>query len=931
MLVGRTEECARIDGLLDAARAGRSGTLVLRGEPGIGKSALLDYASERADGMRILRALSLESESELPFSALDELTRPVLDRLDRLPDVQAEALRAALALGPAAEVDRFATYAATLGILAEAAEDGPVLCLIDDAHWLDTASAEALTFAGRRLQAEGIAMIFAAREGERRAFPGRGLADCRVGGLDADAAGALLANSSRELTGEVVTRLVELTSGNPLALLEIPRALRPTQLVGDEPLPDPLPVGASIEGAFLGRVKALSDRAQRALLVAAASDTGALEVVTRALAQDGLAKSDLEEAERGGLLELTSGELAFQHPLIRSVVYETAGGSERRSAHRALAEVMTGQDVADRRAWHLAAAALAPDEEAAAALEQAADVARGRAGVIAESRALERSAGLTEDGETRARRLLRAATAAWSGGAGLRAEQLAQEALSVTGDEALRADILTLRGNLLYWGGELEADRKLKLGEARRIEPVDPVRAADMMARATSSLNQALDAEGALALATRAQELMAQRGGDNYLARSTLARTLTRHGDLRRGGSLALDCAEEAGREGEAFRDACGCLEPLFHAEEYEVANRVLEGMIAAQRAAGAFSYLANSLEALSELEQARGRLIPAYTAALESLELSEQLDAEPLQLTFSVARLTASEALLGREADARRHASQAMDLGSTVGSRLVEMRTRAALGLLELSLGKPDEAVASLEPVGRALVEGGFGNPAFVQWAPELIESYAHAGRSEDAERALSTLDDQARTTESPWALGAAARCAGLIAEDNEFDEQFERALECHDRSLRVFEKARTELCYGQRLRRAKRRVDARARLRAALATFEDSGARLWAERARTELTASGETARQRQPWTADELTPQELKVALIVVEGATNREAATALFLSTKTIEFHLGNVYRKLGVRSRTELARRLATGQPVAPSAGQDKDAPDRIRA
>src|SRR4051812_25988009 len=453
MLLDREVERARIDALLDGARNGTSGTLVLCGEPGIGKSALLAWAVERATGFRVLRAKGVESEADLAFSALYELTRPILDHLERLSPPQAAALRGALALAPTSGIDRFSVYAATLGLLAAAAEEHPLLCVIDDAHWLDPASADAVLFAARRLEEEGIAVLIAARADEEQRFLAAGLPTLDVVGLDEQVARDLLASTvDHRLPAGLAERLVTATGGNPLALLELPSVLTRSQLAGRSPIETPLLAGASVERAYRGRLEPLPAATRRALLVAAASDGSELRAIAAATRADGGIEA-LEAAELAGLITLGADRLEFRHPLVRAAVYSSATPPERRAAHRALGEALTGERDADRRAWHLAAAAMEPDEEVAAALERSAHSARRRGGPAEDARALERAARLTPDPDVRARRLLDAARALRASGNPGHAIDLLEQTLELTADPALCSAAAEERATIELWQG----------------------------------------------------------------------------------------------------------------------------------------------------------------------------------------------------------------------------------------------------------------------------------------------------------------------------------------------------------------------------------------------------------------------------------------------------------------------------------------------
>lgn len=457
MLFGRDVECARIDAVLDAARERRSQAVVLRGEAGIGKSALLQYAVQHAEDFLVLNALGVESDAELAFAGAQQLAGPIVHELVELPQLQSASLARAFAIEEGPPPDRLTVSVSMLGLLAAVAERQPVLCVVDDAHWLDQASAQMLTFVARRLYAERVAILFAAREPELAVFPAAGVPDLRVGSLAPDAARELLLAHAPDLAETTAERLLELTEGNPLALLEISHALTRQQRLGRAPLDQPLPVGAEIERVFLERVAALSGEAQRALVLVAAGDPGDADTLWRALAASDLDREPVAEARAAGLLHPT--RLLFCHPLARSAVYRTVRPSDRRAAHTKLA---TASDEPDRRAWHLASATDRPDAAVAAALEAAAAAARNRGGVAAEAKALERSAQLTADPEGRAHRLLKAAGAAEAAGWLEHAETLLAEAAELTEDGDLRAQAIARRSYLLFDRGEFDARTSLR-------------------------------------------------------------------------------------------------------------------------------------------------------------------------------------------------------------------------------------------------------------------------------------------------------------------------------------------------------------------------------------------------------------------------------------------------------------------------------------
>jgi DNA-binding CsgD family transcriptional regulator len=888
MLLGREAECARIDALLDAARGGASAALMIRGDPGIGKSALLQAAVRRADGMRVVRARGVESESELTFAGLADLLAPLLDRLDGLPPAQSAALAGALALGPPAAPDRFAVYAATLSLLADCA---PLLAIVDDAAWIDPATREALLFVARRLQQEGIVVLFAARTAIAD------LPELVLGGLDREAATALL-----RAAPEVAARLVEATGGNPLALLELSALLTEAQRAGREPIEDPPPVGSNVERAFSRELDALPEPTRRALLVAAACESGAGADIVAALEQLALGPEALEPAERAGVIAFDGAQVQFRHPLLRSVAYRALAAPERRAAHRALAQALGGE----RRAWHLAAAAVAPDEAVAAELQEAAAAARRRGGPAAAVRAAERAAALTPDPERRARRLLEAAEDHARIGPPERADALLDAALEHAVEPLLRADLMHLRGRLAARTGATADAADLLVAEASKVAARDAVRAATMMLSAVQPCFQAgLNATG-LDIAERANVLAGAAGlppmpGGIPLG---MARLLT--GDRERAEPLLVQAAEwlEQAEDPWALGPvlAFGVGQAFCWLEDYDRARGLLQGGIEQARAWSAPALLPYGLLSLSELEFRTGAWASAYAAAGEAADLARETG-QFSDEGYALAHLARVQAALGREGACRACAARSLERIEQGGAEINRTLVGSVLGFLELGLGRAEAALGPLEEVATFLDALPPGDPNALQWAPDLVEAYVRVGRAEDA---AGTLARQLAHGRGGWARATGERCHGLLAADEEFDLPFRRALELHDTP---FETARTELCYGERLRRAGRRTEARAQLHAALERFDRLGAKPWAERARTELRASGAHVRRGAPGATEQLTPQELQVALTVARGATNREAAAALFLSPKTIEFHLRNIYRKLGVRSRTELVARL----------------------
>jgi DNA-binding CsgD family transcriptional regulator len=905
-MVGRELDCSRIESLLEAARAEQSGALLIRGEVGIGKTALLRYALEHAGSATVLRARGIESESELAFAALGDFFRPVLEQLAGIPESQAGALSSALALGPPIQGDRFTVCAATLSMLAAAAETAPVLGVVDDAQWLDRSSAEALLFAARRLESEGVVLLFAVREGDLGAFEASGLDELVLVGLEREDAVELL---SRRLDGgphrDVADRLVLATRGNPLALIEIPTLLSTEQLAGTEPMDDPLPAAPTVERAFLHQIKALPEETRTALLVAAASETGRLDQVLRALGALEVDPRALDAAEEARLIAVEDGVLVFRHPLLRTAVYHEAPAGARQVAHQTLAESSAGA-----RAWHLAAAAPDLDEEVAAALEEAALDARRRGGHAEAALALERAARMTADEDERARRLLEAADDGRIAGRAERALELLDEALRATREPLARARIQHLRGAVEMWFGRPWDAQRLLVEEAGKIGDLDPAKAARMLTDASWACFMAADIATGLEIAQRAHATAEKVGGTTQIhAAAALGLGLLLSG--RANEALPLLARFEPLLETADFdrvRQLSVPAQVLTWIEEYELGRVLLTKMIDAARQQSAPGFLPYPLAGLSELDFRTGNWAAAYAGAMEGIRIAEETGQDTTH-TFGLVCAARVEAAQGREEAARDHIARALEIAPH-GIGAVSAHALSTLGLLELGLGRGEETVALLEQLAHKARERGLGEPAVIQWAPDLIEAYARTGRDEDARSELELFEGQAEETGRNWALAAAARCRGVLAPEEELDDHFGRAIELHRRTPTPFELARTELCFGEQLRRHRRRSDAREPLRSALEAFERLGAEPWAERARIELGASGETARRRDPSAAGQLTPQELQVALVVGQGATNREAGAALFLSPKTIEAHLGRIYRKLNVRSRTELASLLA---------------------
>jgi DNA-binding CsgD family transcriptional regulator/tetratricopeptide (TPR) repeat protein len=902
VLVGRAEEQRQIDLALASARSGRSAVLAIAGDVGIGKTALIDYAAERADRMRLLRARGIESEAQIPFGSLLELLRPALDMLDQIPAPQAQALEAALALRPGHAAERFAVSAATLSLLAAYAEVGPVAVLIDDAHWLDGSSAQALLFAFRRLLADPIAVLLAVREEEPSLLDGADLPTLRIGGLSSDDAIELLPS----LPASVVRRLRDETAGNPLALLEL--GAEPQDLaLAPEGVPLLLP--AQLARAFLRRAAQLDDTARRALTLASTSDSGELAVLGRAAERLGIDLSSLQQAESAGLVNISAGRLEFRHPLVRSALYAAAPADERRGAHRALAAVLPDRDV-DRRAWHLAAAAVGADEAASIALEQAGVRARSRSAYATAAAAFERAGWLTFESERRARLLLDAADALWNAGFGDRARAVLDGARELTEDHATLLDADELAGHIATRRGPVMRGHGILTAAAER---ADPERAVEILAEAVSACFYAGNPAEMLAVAQRARVRLPENASvrARFLVAVASGMAGIFGGDAAAGaGSIkeAIALAESNARLREDPKLLPWlAIAPMF-LRQAGSGRALLEHALTIARERALLGVLPLMLNLVARDQATSDQWKLAELSYREAIALAREND-QRTDLVYSLSGLAWLLAREGEDPECRACAAEALALGHELGTHLHEVWTTAALGELELALGAPAAAAEHFEHQRVVLAELGITD-ADLSPIPDLVEAYIRLGREPEANRLAVEFTASAVAKGQPWSLARAFRCQGMLADDGEVAETFEQALAHHERTVDVFETARSRLVYGERLRRARNRVTAREQLRVALEVFDRLGALPWAERARAELAATGETLRRRDPTTIDELTPQELQIALLLASGKTTREAAAALFLSPKTIEYHLRRVYLKLGIHSRTELAEALA---------------------
>jgi DNA-binding CsgD family transcriptional regulator len=905
MLVGRASESARIDSLLDEVRGGAGCALVLLGEPGIGKSALLEYAARQAAGMKRLSVLGVAAEAALPYAGLSELVRPVLWGLEALPARQSRAIRLALGAGEGT-TDALAVSAGVLALLAEVASREPLVIIVDDAHWLDTETVNALAFVARRIEDESIGVLVGARSSEPFAMPG--VPELRLGGVDLAAAVALVGRAGYDVAPEVVTALCDVVAGNPLALLELPGVLAADQRAGRRPLDDQLTVTASVERAFLTRIERLDAQGRRALLLAAASDSDDAEAIRRAAPE---AAAGLEQAERVGLVRVQRDRIAFWHPLVRSAVYTAATDEERRAAHRALAAGLRAAHPA-RRAWHLVAAGAEPADSISGDLADAGTAARRRGACAGAARLLERAASVTPGQELRATRLLLAGEAAWLAGHLRQADALLDRSAALTADAELASDAMVARWWVATSATGPQALFAPLVAGASELAASHPRKAAMMLAVAWDWAWSSLDIDGARDLADRAEELAASHVGPcDREVLTTLA--WQRLADCRIPAALHAARTAIAASGGQADLQLAYACEALSAADQLDEAQSALAGSIAELTRVGHMPALCYSLRTRATIELRQGHLVQALKTAGEALALAQEGKAS--WPGWTLAQVAAVEAVFGLEERCHEHVLRA-EQSCGGNDRWAVAEAQAALGLLELGAGQDGAALTALDEADRLLRP--LRHPGFVRYAADRVETLVRLGDLAAAKAALAELEQRTTAAQSPWGRHAVSRGRVLVAPPELLDAAYEQvpaAPVCSG-----FEMARTRLVYGERLRRAGRRTEAREHLRGALGIFHAIGAEPWERRAQTELRASGARLRRPDMSPRDELTPQELQVALVVADGVTNREAAARLFLSPKTIEVHLSRAYRKLGVRSRTELSRRIAPHRAADSSLG-----------
>lgn len=898
--VNRETELEAVEGLLAAARGGSSAVLVLRGGPGVGKTMLLEHAIGRASGLRVGRVGGVDSEFDLPYAALHQLLAPFLEEIEALPGPQRDSLASTLGLIEVERSDRFLTALGVLTLLSNAAQDTGLLCAVDDAEWLDEASAQVLSFLARRLVSEGIAMLFTFGAAHPTSVALAPFRELNFEGLSQVASRELL---DREVEGTldsgVRDRLVIEAEGNPLALIELAQLLTAEQLAGLAPLPKALPLGDRLEQGLMRNVRGLSSDARSILVLVATERSGDPGLLRRAADGLGLSQTAIDDAE--SVLRL-GAQITFRHGFVRSAVYALASETTRRDAHLALAEAMDPDADEDRIAWHRAAASVDADETVAADLEASARKARDRGGQVAAAAVLELAAELTPDPSRRAARLLVAADADLAAGALSKADTLLSQLTPKLLDDEQRAEAQRLRGTLALARGDKGSSSTLLIEAARVLAPFDLRKARDTC----------LDA---LATAMFAGRLASDRGMREAVecARSMPEPTQTTAADvlldafatlvdegsaaaapvLRRGVGLAGESGDLRAI-GPAFQAA-------FELWDDEALHTLAQRRVDLARGSGAFVALPNALNQLGAYEVLVGRFDAAEACFEEADEISAATGYAGILGKTGVGPLILA-AWRGEDARTRALAEVCSRDGTARGFGTFVGFAQSALGVLELGLGRYHEAMIAVQ-------DAGLDQILVTRTLPDLVEAAVRCGEEQLATQAAGELAESTTASGTDWALGVLARSQALLVAGREAEGLYREAIGRLQRSRARTQLARARLVYGEWLRRERRRRDAREELRAASQLFESMGALAFADRAQSELAATGERVHRRTPETLELLTPQERRIATLVSEGAPNAEVAAQLFISSRTVEYHLAKIFRKLRISSRSELARSL----------------------
>ena len=903
MIVDRGAECEALDQLIADVLAGESRVLVLRGEAGVGKSTLLGYLSERANDAHIVRAVGVESEMELPYSGLHQLCAPMLDHLEQLPVPQRDALETVFGRRAAAAPDRFLVGLAALTLLADVAERQPLVCIVDDAQWLDLASAQILAFVARRLLAERIALVCGARTGIGDNVLA-GLPELSVEGLgERDARTLLLQNVYAPLDAAVRDRIIAESRGNPLAILELPRTWTAADLAGGFGLPDSGPVAGEIERSYVRRLGELPPKTQLLVLAAAAEPLGDPSLLQRAVDVLDLDWAAVDPAVDAGLLHLHR-RVEFAHPLVRSAAYHAATAADRHLVHRALAEATDAQIDPDRRAWHRARATPGPDEEVAAELERSAARAQSRGGIAAAAAFLERAAALTRDPTTRADRALAAAQASLKAGAFDAALSLVSAAEACPLNEGQRALIDFVRAQIAFASGSSRDVSTLLLNAARRLEPFDPDLGRETLLLAWQAAvvaGQFARADVLLEICRAIRALPPRKGGplpldlllDGLALLTTDGRAAAVPTLQRAARALADLPVEDVLRWGLVAGGASAAV------WDDEAQRAICARQAQIYRDAGALAELPLELNAMSQDAAWCGDFTgaAALLSELESVAMATGSRFAP----YAATRLAA---LRGRETEAAALIASSID-EAAAGQGLAAIQANWAAAVLYNGLARYEEAASAASQATSNTFE-----PWSSMWAlPELIEASVRIGETEVARESLERLAETTQPAGTDFACGIEARSRALLSSGEDADALYREAIDRFGRTRLRPELARAHLLYGEWLRREGRRLDARVQLRMATDMFDAIGMEAFAERARRELLATGERARKRVAETRDQLTPQEEQIARFARDGLSNSEIGAMLFLSPRTVEWHLRKVFNKLGINSRNALLKAL----------------------
>ena len=906
LLLGRRTEREALDQLLAGTRAGNSRVLVLRGEPGVGKTALLHYLAEQASDCRVLRVAGVESEMELAYAGLHNLFASLLDRLDALPEPQRDALATAFGISRGEPPNQFLVGLAALGLLADAAEDEPVICLVDDAQWLDRVSVESIAFIARRLLAERVGVVLAVREPSRDELL-NGLLELVVGGLsDEDSRYLLESVIPGPVDALVRDRIVAETRGNPLALLELPHGLTPGELAAGFGLPNELPVAGRIEAGFIRRLEPLPADSRRLLLTAAAEPLGDPTVLWRALDRLDIDPDAALSAAEAGLVELDGGEVRFRHPLVRSASYRAATPRERQAVHRALAEATDPEVDPDRRAWHRAQGTSSPDEGVACELERSAGRAQARGGLSAAAAFLERAARLTPAPALRARRALAAATAKRHAGALDAALGLLVAVDSAPPDELRGAEAQRLRGQIAR---DQQRDRDavpLLLSAARRLATLDPrmARDAHLEAIAAAWWVGDLDGQHGLREAARAARSAPPAPGAREPADLVLDALAIRYAEghaaaapLMRAALEALVAADVDDWLWVADMRIAGVL--ALEVWDWDLRHALAARQVEHARERGALVQLQFALDYLAASHLVAGDLAGAARLIDEDRLLAEATGTQRTVIAMAV------EAFRGNEYAASRLIDAAAREGQAQSVQPLATLASYSRAVLNNGLGRHD---AARDAARYAFEHDTVGYRAF--FGLELAEAASRTGDLDLVSVVDGFLAERVAVTPTDWALGIAARVRALLSDGEVAEREYRESIERFGRTRVRVEVARGHLLYGEYLRREGRRVDARAQLRTAHEMLASMGLEAFAARARRELRATGERVRKRSVATRDDLTPQEGEIARLAAEGLTNPEIGARLFLSRRTVEWHLKKVFLKLDVTSRKQLDAALS---------------------